>query len=45
MKTTIYFKMQKSGETEKVIFSGDPTISEITEYFENACGGVYRWWV
>lgn len=45
MKTTIYFKMQKNGETEKVIFNGDPTIREITEYFENACEGVYKWWV
>lgn len=45
MKTKIYFKMQKTSEIEVIYFNGDPTISEITNFFEESCGGVYKWWI
>ena len=45
MKTKIFFKMMKNSEVEYVWFDSDPKISEVEEYFEESCGGVYRWWV
>lgn len=44
-KTIIYFQMLKGSEVERVIFSSHiPTDSEVGEYFESQCGGVYKWW-
>ncbi len=43
--TIIYFKMQKKSQPERVIFKGKPpTNKEIEDYFEEQCGGVYRYW-
>ena len=41
----IRWKMQKKVNLiETVRFSEPQTDEEINEYFENACGGVYKWW-
>lgn len=45
MKTIVWFKMTAKSEAERVIFNGEPSYNEIDEYFENACGGVYKWWI
>ena len=45
MKTTVWFIMAKGDEPEKVIFQGSPNYNEIGEYFEEKCGGVYKWWI
>ncbi len=41
---TILFQMTKSSTIDKVIFQENQKDEEIQEYFENACGGVYKWW-
>lgn len=43
MKTLIYYKISKSDKTQKVVFDRQVKDSEVFDYFENACGGVYRW--
>ena len=45
MKTIVWFMMAKGDEAEKVIFQGSPSYNEIEEYFEEKCGGVYKWWI
>jgi hypothetical protein len=45
MKTTVWFQMTAKCQAEKVIFDGEPSYNEIEEYFEEQCGGVYKWWV
>lgn len=45
MKTTVWFQMTSKSDAEKVIFNSEPSYNEIDEYFENACGGVYKWWI
>lgn len=45
MKTTVWFMMTKGDEPEKVIFQGSLSYNEIDEFFEEKCGGVYRWWI
>ena len=46
LKTTVLFLMSsKEGEPlHRVSFSGNPADKEINNYFEEQCGGVYRWW-
>ena len=45
MKTRVWFIMQKGCDAEMVIFTGVPSYNEIDEYFEEKCGGVYKWWL
>lgn len=40
----IWYQMTASHEPEKIIFTHVPTEREVDEYFEDACGGVYKWW-
>lgn len=41
----IVFQMQISElKFEKVFFNSKQTDEEIDEYFEDSCGGVYKWW-
>lgn len=45
-KNYIYFKMTKSQqEIDRVCFEGrvDMSNKEINQYFEESCGGVYKW--
>lgn len=44
-KTTVSFMMQKDSIEEKAIFNGSPSYDEIDDYFEEQCGGVYKWWI
>ena len=44
METVVYFKIQLSSEEEKVVFNGTSSYDEIEEYFEESCGGVYKWY-
>jgi len=44
MKKVVYFLMVKDGETHEVHFNNDPTDEDIDNYFEEKCGGVYKWW-
>lgn len=42
--TTIYFQMTSDSEVERARFSGkNPTDKEVDLYFEEKCGGVYKW--
>lgn len=41
----VYFRMQKNkGFDESVVSSKYKTDSEWDDYFEEQCGGVYKWW-
>lgn len=44
MKKTVYFQMGKDDEIHKVNFNNDITNEDINDYFEEKCGGVYKWW-
>jgi len=35
--------MQKNSITESVVFNKQVSYEEIDEYFEEKCGGVYKW--
>jgi len=44
MTTFVYYMMSEGSKTEKVRFGMKPEPYEVDEYFESACGGVYKWW-
>ncbi|MDB9980606.1 hypothetical protein OAD61_00700 [bacterium] len=37
-------RQKKVNLIKTVIFSEPQTDEEINDYFENTCGGVYKWW-
>jgi hypothetical protein len=44
-KTIIEFQMEQNGQIHEVHFSNrTPTKEEVEQYFEDSCGGVYKWW-
>ena len=36
--------MTKSSEVEKINFQIYESDEEVNEYFQDKCGGVYKWW-
>ncbi len=45
METIVWFIIAKGDKEIKVIFQGKPDSKEIDEYFDNKCGGVYKWYI
>jgi hypothetical protein len=43
VKTIVCFQMTKTSAIEEVTFTNKPSNDKVEEYFENSCGGVYKW--